>query len=81
MGASPWIGAYHSHISLQEFWPFEVHHNRQSISIKRLQTILSKAKDKKYRNELIVQCYDKGYSQHMMATVLGITVGSWWDNS
>jgi transposase-like protein len=48
-------------------------HNKQSISIKRLQTIFSKAKDKKYRNELIVQCYDKGYSQHMMAKVLGIS--------
>ena len=41
--------------------------------IKRLQTILGKAKDKKHRNELIVECYDKGYSQHMMAKVLDIS--------
>jgi len=38
-----------------------------------LREILEKAKDKKDRNRLIVQCYEKGYSQHMMAKILGIS--------
>jgi REP element-mobilizing transposase RayT len=38
-----------------------------------LRGILEKAKDKKERNRLIVQCYEKGYSQHIMAKVLGIS--------
>jgi DNA-directed RNA polymerase specialized sigma subunit len=38
-----------------------------------LREILEKAKDKKERNKLIVQCYEKGYSQHMMAKILGIS--------
>ena len=38
-----------------------------------LRGILEKAKDKKERNRLIVQCYKEGYSQHMMAKVLGIS--------
>lgn len=38
-----------------------------------LREIFEKIKDKKERNRLIVQCYDKGYSQHMMAKVLGLS--------
>ena len=38
-----------------------------------LRGILEQAKDNKERNRLIVQCYEKGYSQHMMAKVLGIS--------
>jgi REP element-mobilizing transposase RayT len=39
----------------------------------KLKSILQKAKDKKERNALIVQCYEQGYSQHMIAKVLGIS--------
>jgi DNA-directed RNA polymerase specialized sigma subunit len=39
----------------------------------KLRKILEEAKDKKERNRLIVQCYEKGYSQHMMAKVLGLS--------
>jgi len=39
----------------------------------KLRSILQKAKDKKERNTLIVQCYEQGYSQHMIAKVLGIS--------
>ena len=38
-----------------------------------LREILEEAKDKKERNRLIVLCYEEGYSQHMMAKVLGIS--------
>ena len=38
-----------------------------------LRGILEKAKDKRERNRLIVQCYKEDYSQHMMAKVLGIS--------
>ncbi|MBD3808297.1 MAG: hypothetical protein IE880_06230, partial [Epsilonproteobacteria bacterium] len=38
--------------------------------IEKLRNILSKAKDIKERNNLIVECYAKGYSQHMMAKIL-----------
>ena len=38
-----------------------------------LRRIMEKAEDKKERNRLIVQCYKKGYSQHMMAKILGIS--------
>lgn len=41
--------------------------------IEKLRKILSKAKDIKERNKLIVKCYAKGYSQHMMAKVLNIS--------
>jgi hypothetical protein len=40
---------------------------------KKLRTILQQAKDKKERNALILQCYEQGYSQHMIAKVLGIS--------
>jgi len=40
---------------------------------KKLKAILQKAKDKKERNTLIVQCYEQGYSQHMIAKVLEIS--------
>jgi REP element-mobilizing transposase RayT len=35
--------------------------------------IFEKVENKKERNRLIVQCYGKGYSQHRMAKVLGIS--------
>lgn len=38
--------------------------------IEKLRNILSKAKDIKERNNLIVECYAQGYSQHMMAKIL-----------
>ena len=41
--------------------------------IKKLEKILSKAVDMKSRNRLIVQSYEKGYSQHMIAKVLGVS--------
>lgn len=40
---------------------------------RELQETFSKANDKKERNELILKAYEQGYSQHMMAKVLGIT--------
>jgi len=39
----------------------------------KLKAILQKAKDIKQRNALISKCYKQGYSQHMMAKVLGIS--------
>ena len=41
--------------------------------IKKLQKILAKAKDIKDRNKLIVKSYQQGYSQHMIAKVLGVS--------
>ncbi|PHS38042.1 MAG: hypothetical protein COB07_09690 [Sulfurovum sp.] len=41
--------------------------------IEKLKSILSKAKDMKERNRLIVDCYNQGYSQHMIAKVLGVS--------
>lgn len=38
----------------------------------KLRKILSKSKDIKERNKLIVECYAQGYSQHMMAKILGL---------
>ncbi|MFT7879054.1 MAG: transposase [Sulfurimonas sp.] len=38
-----------------------------------LQSLFSKAKDKQERNKLVLQVYEQGYSQHMIAKVLGIT--------
>ncbi len=38
-----------------------------------LREVFEHVKDKKERNRIIVQCYDNGYSQHMMAKVLGIS--------
>ncbi|MFA7028569.1 MAG: helix-turn-helix domain-containing protein, partial [Sulfurovum sp.] len=38
-----------------------------------LQRLFSKAKDKQERNKLILKAYEQGYSQHMIAKVLGIT--------
>lgn len=40
--------------------------------IARLQKLLSKAKDTKERNSLILQAYEEGYSQHKIAEVLGL---------
>ena len=37
-----------------------------------LKKILSKVKDKKARNKLILKAYEQGYSQHMIAKVLGL---------
>lgn len=39
----------------------------------KLRKILLKAKDIKERNKLIVNCYNEGYSQHMMAKILNIS--------
>jgi len=39
---------------------------------KALIKILSKAKDTKERNQLILQAYQQGYSQHLIAKVLGL---------
>ncbi len=41
--------------------------------IKKLAEILAKATDMTSRNKLIVTSYEKGYSQHMMAKVLGVS--------
>jgi len=38
-----------------------------------LQKILNKAKDIKDRNKLIVKSYQQGYTQHMIAKVLGVS--------
>ncbi|MDD3775270.1 MAG: helix-turn-helix domain-containing protein, partial [Sulfurovaceae bacterium] len=38
----------------------------------KLTKILLKSKDTKERNKLIVECYAQGYSQHMMAKILGL---------
>ena len=42
-------------------------------SEEELGKVFEKVEDKKERNRLVVQCYKKGYSQHMMAKVLGIS--------
>ncbi|MEA2028667.1 MAG: helix-turn-helix domain-containing protein [Campylobacterota bacterium] len=39
---------------------------------KTLSKLLSKAKDTKERNKQILQAYQKGYSQHLIAKVLGL---------
>ena len=39
----------------------------------KLRKILQKAKDIKERNALIIRCYEEGYSQHLIAKVLGIS--------
>ena len=41
--------------------------------INKLTKIFSKIEDKKERNHKIVKAYEKGYSQHMLAKVLGIS--------
>ena len=38
-----------------------------------MQRLFSKTKDKQERNKLILKAYEEGYSQHMIAKVLGIT--------
>jgi len=40
---------------------------------RKLKKMLDKAKDKKERNIQIVKAYEKGYSQHMIAKVVGIS--------
>ncbi len=47
--------------------------NEEKLDIKKLQKILTKTKDMKSRNRLIVKSYQQGYSQHMMAKVLGVS--------
>ena len=39
----------------------------------KLKKMLGKIKDIKERNKQIVKAYEQGYSQHMIAKVLGIT--------
>lgn len=39
----------------------------------KVQKLFSDVKDKEERNTLILTAYEQGYSQHMMANVLGIT--------
>jgi len=41
--------------------------------IKKLQKVLAKAENMKERNKLIVQSYQKGYSQYMIAKVLDVS--------
>ncbi len=41
--------------------------------LKELEQILLKAKDKKERNEVIMQAYEKGLSQHRIAQILKIS--------
>ncbi len=38
-----------------------------------LKKTLDGAKDKKHRNKLIIHAYNQGYSQYMIARVLGIS--------
>ncbi len=39
----------------------------------KLRKMLEKVKDKKERNKQIVKAYEKGYSQHTIAKVVGIS--------
>ena len=41
--------------------------------IKKLQQMLANKKDLKERNQTILKAYEKGYSPHMIAKVLGIS--------
>ena len=41
--------------------------------LKKLEQMLLKAKDKKERNEVIMQAYEKGLSQHRIAQILKIS--------
>ncbi len=51
----------------------EASNSDKKPDIKKLEKILAKAKDMKSRNRLIIKSYQQGYSQHMMAKVLGIS--------
>jgi len=42
-------------------------------NIHKLEKLLLKAKDKKERNYQILKAYQQGYSQYMIAKVLGIS--------
>ncbi len=42
-------------------------------NVEKLRKILLNTKNIKERNELIVKCYNEGYSQHMMAKILNIS--------
>jgi len=42
-------------------------------NIRKLEKMLSKTQDKKERNKQILKAYKQGYSQHMIAKVLGIS--------
>ena len=66
------------HLFLFSFVPYfsnlvEASNIDKKPDIKKLENILSKAVDMKSRNKLIVQSYEKGYSQHMIAKVLGVS--------
>jgi len=46
---------------------------KQKKTKERLKEILGEYGDKKERNEKIFQAYKEGYSQHMIAEVIGIS--------
>jgi len=51
----------------------EAPNTEKKRSEEKLRSILQKARDKRERNALILQCYEQGYSQHMIAKVLEIS--------
>jgi len=51
----------------------EASNTQKKPDLEKLKTKLLKAEDIKERNTQIVKAYEKGYSQQMIATVLGIT--------
>ncbi|BAF71978.1 transposase [Sulfurovum sp. NBC37-1] len=51
----------------------EAPNTNKKPDINKLTKIFSEIQDKKERNRQIVKAYDKGYSQHMIAKVLGIS--------
>ncbi len=46
---------------------------KNNLNEKKLKNIFSNATDKKIRNKKIVSAYKKGYSQHLIAKVLGLS--------
>ena len=51
----------------------EAPHTNKKPDEEKLKKMLGKIKDIKERNKQIVKAYEQGYSQHMIAKVLGIT--------
>jgi DNA-directed RNA polymerase specialized sigma subunit len=51
----------------------EAPNTEKKRSEEKLRSILQKARDKRERNALILQCYEQGYSQHLIAKVLEIS--------
>ena len=51
----------------------ETSNTKKKLDIEKLKNQLLKTKEIKQRNKQIVKAYEKGYSQQMIATVLGIT--------